>query len=271
MSNIQDWKQSNTDIGFVQAGSAGVSRAGVVLGAKSGRPEFFDWESFRWALVTNSPDYIAQFDNFGGAALSTRWGTSLSTGATIATNAQVGGAIRFTTDTDDDDFAILSSGLNYRINNGWTVFSARVKSVTAITLRAIEIGISDATTETGGLAFSNHSTSGVTAVADNALVFGYDTDASMTTWAANTVRAAGTPTATALTGLAPSLTYQNFDILVNNQGDAWFYVDGNLVASKVDAIAPTAVVTLWIALKSLSAATKSIDVDFAGISGLATN
>lgn len=270
MSNIQDWKQANTDIALVQAGSLGAPRAAFVFGARSGRAELVGWEDARWGIIANNPAYVTQFDHFNGGTLSTQWLTNLSTGATIAINAQLGGAIRFSTDTDDNDFATLTGQLNWQVQAGWTYFVAKVKSNTAITVRAIEVGISDAVSETNGLAFSNHAVGGVTAVADDAVIFGYDTDASMTTWAVNTVNAAGTPTATD-TGVAPTLTYQTFEIVVDADGNAWFYLDGDFVTLVETAIATTATVTAWVSLKSLSGAIKTIDADYVGISGTATN
>lgn len=263
---INDWKQANTDLGIVQAGSAGISRAGIVLGAKTGRPTLHEWDSVRWSLLANNPDYVALFDNFVGAAVDSRWATDLSTGATIAVNAQTGGAIRFTLDTDDNDHATLALGLHWLVSKGWTFFETSFKSVTAITLRAIEIGLSDATSETNGLAFSDHSVAGITAVADNAALFGYDTDATMTKWAVNSVNAAGTPQADLLTA-APTTSYVRLGIAVNDGGDAFYFVDGALVATHTAAVATTAVLTPWISLKSLSAAAKSIDIDYVGIAG----
>jgi hypothetical protein len=263
---INDWKQANTDLALVQAGSAGVSRAAFVLGAKTGRPTLHEWDSVRWSLLSNNPDYVAFWDDFLGDSVNATWQPDLSTGSTIAINTQNGGAIRFTTDTDDDDHATLTLGLHWLVSNGWTFFETRFKSVSAITVRAIEIGLSDAISETNGLAFSNHSVAGITAVADDAAIFGYDTDATMTTWAANSVNAAGTPQATLLTA-APTTSYVRLGIAVNDGGDAFYFVDGDLVATHTSAVATTAVLTPWISLKSLSAATKSIDIDYAAIAG----
>lgn len=266
MSNILDWKQANSDFGLVQAGSSGVSRAGVVIGAKSAQPTLHLWDDVRYVFHSSNPGYVAKFDDFLGDVLTDEWAADLSTGATIAVNAQTGGAIRFATDTDDDDHATLALGLHWLVSNGWTFFEARVKSVTAITLRGIEVGLSDAVSETNGLAFSDHSAAGVTAVADDAVIFGYDTDASMTTWASNSVNGGGTPQATDLDD-APGTSWQSLAIAVNADGDAFFYVDGVLVDTHASAVATTAVLTPWISLKSLSGAIKSIDVDYVAIAG----
>ncbi len=262
---IRDYEQANTNISFPQAGSSDVDRSAIVIGAKAGRPSIHNWEGLRWSLMLNNPEYLAWFDDFLGDTVNATWQTNLSTGATAAINAQTPGVVRLTTDTDDNDFATLALGLNFTVSKGWTFFEARVASVTAITLRAIEVGLSDALSETAGLAFSNHSAAGVVDVADNAAIFGYDTDASMTAWAVNTVNA-GTPAATALTA-APGTTFQKLGIAVNSDGDAYFFVDGTLVATHLLAVATTAILTPWISLVSLSGATKSIDIDYVAVAG----
>ncbi len=252
--------QHNSNIAFPQGGDK------MVLGAKTLQPTEHTYQAIRQALMVSGSDYSAVYDDFLGAAISTRWATNLATGATIAINAQQSGVIRFTTDTDDDDHATLALGLHFLVSKGWTYFEAGVKSVTAITLRAIEVGLSDALSETGGLAFSNHSVAGVTDVATDAAIFGYDTDSSMTAWAANTVKA-GTQQAVN-TGVAPSTSaFQKLAVQISPAGKAFFYINGSLVAEVANAVATTAVLTPWISLKSLSGATKSIDVDYVFVAG----
>lgn len=211
--------------------------------------------------------YSGLYDDFLGAALDSRWNTDVSTGATVAVNAQQDGAIRLSTDTDDDDHATLSLGLHWLVSKGYTFFEARVKTVTASTLRAIEVGLSDALSETNGLAFSDHSVAGVTAVATDAAIIGFDTDASMTNYALDTVNAGGTAAAVT-TGVAPSTSYQRLGLIVDSAGNCYCFIAGVLVATALLAVATTSVLTPWISLKSLSGAIKSIDVDYVSISGV---
>lgn len=267
MPNISHWKQANSDYALVQAGSQGADQTGVVFGAKTGQAVLVDWEDLRWSALTGSPSYVGFFDHFVGDAIDARWDEDISLGATVAINAQQNGVVRLATDTDDDDHATLALGLHWLVSKGWTYFTAGVKSVSAITLRAIEAGVSDAVSETAGLAFSDHSASGVTAVATNAAVFGYDTDASMTTWATNSVNGGGTPVANEITQAPSTTAFQQLSIAINAAGDAFFYVNGTLVATHLLAVATTSVFTPWISLKSLSGAIKTIDVDYVGIAG----
>jgi hypothetical protein len=267
MANIADYLQANTNLGLVQAGSAGVQRAGITIGAQAGQGVLVGWQDARFSLLSENPAYATFFDHFLGDSLKNQWATDVSTGATIAiVGGQAGGVIAFTTDADDNDHATLGLGLNYLVSNGWIFFEARVRNVTASTARAVEIGLSDALSETAGLAFSNHSVAGVTDVADNAVIFGYDTDASMTAWAANWANA-GTPGALNTGVAVDHTTWHKFAIAVNSAGDAFWYIDGVLVASRASAIATTALLTPWVSLKSLSAAAKTVQCDYAGIIG----
>ena len=224
------------------------------------------WNDVQFVLLGGFPtERVSYADDFLGDLIADEWAADISTGATVAINSQAGGAVRLTTDTDDDDHATLALSLSWTPGNGEIVFSARVKSVTATTVRAIEIGVSDALSETNGLAFSDHATP--TAVANDAVIFGFDTDASMTTWAANSVKAAGTPQVTLTTGLAPSTTYQKLTIRISALGAARFYINNVLVATHANAVATTALLTPWFSLKSLSGAAKSIDADYIQIMG----
>ena len=260
-------QKQNTNLGFAQAGSAALDAAALVVGSKEGREIQFGYDGLRTRLANGGDtDYIGFFDDFFGDLLADEWAPNLSTGATAAINAQTPGVVRLSTDTDDDDFATLALGLHWTVGNGWTFFESRVKCVSATTLRAVEIGLSDALSETNGLAFSNHSVASVADVATDAVIFGYDTDASMTAWAANTVKN-GTQQA-ANTSVAPSTSWQKFLIAVDSAGTAYFYIDGTLVATISDAVSTTAVLTPWISLKSLSGAIKSIDVDYVNVVGV---
>lgn len=249
---------ANVNIAINQGGDE------FVLGSLTPVKTVHNWQDLRRALALASPDYIAFFDDFIGDVLSDEWDEDISTGATVAINAQAGGVVRLTTDTDDNDHATLALGLH------WTAgvalyFEARVKSVTDTLVRAVEVGVSDALLETNGIAFSSHDATPVD-VATDAAVFGWNTDESMTAFSALSVKAGGTPQYTD-TGVALATTYTKLGILIDTDGTAYFYANDVLVATHSAAIATTAVLTPWITLKSLSGAAKSIDVDYVLIIG----
>lgn len=249
----------NVNIGIDQGGDT------FRIGAAAGRETPHNYEGLRRSLMANDPDFLCVVDHFLGAAVNTRWATDLSTGATVAINDQETGVVRLSTDDTDDDHATLALGLHFLVSKGWTFFEARIKSVTAITARALEFGLSDALSETNGLAFSSHDATPVD-VATDAAVFGYNTDESMTTFSALSVKAGGTPQYTLLAG-APSTSFIKLGVLIDSAGNAYFYVNGVLVATHLLAVATTALLTPWITLKSLSGAIKEIDVDYIVIAG----
>lgn len=249
-----------TNIAFRQGGDS------MLLGGPAGTPTEHDYDALRQSLSLGNGDFISYWDDFFGDLLADEWAPNLSTGATIAVNSQAGGAIRFTTDTDDTDFATLALGLHWLVSSGPTIFEARIKTVTATTLRAVEVGLSDAVSETNGLAFSSHDVTPVD-VADNAAVFGWNAAESTTTWSLLSVNA-GTPSQSFAASAALGTTYQTLRIVIAANGEARFYVNGTLLLTRASAVATTALLTPWITLKSQSGATKSIDVDYVHVAGL---
>ncbi len=262
--------QYNTNIAFPQIGGINATdNEAIVIGGREGRPTLHDYAGLRAALSNaGDPRYVGYFVDFVGDTDDATLVKTIGSGGSVAlSTTTAGGTLTIATGATDDTAVTIALGTHWLVSNGLTFFEARIKSVTAITLRAIEVGLSDATTETNGLAFSNHAVGAVADVADNAAVFGYDTDASMTDWAINTVKA-GTPAAVALDpSAAPSLSYQTLGIVVQADGDAWFYLDGVEVGHVENAVATTALLTPWVTLKTLSAADKSIIVDYVLVHG----
>lgn len=250
----------NVNIAHKQGGDA------YLLGSKAGRQTQHDWDDIQSVYANaGSEDYVGFWDDFLGDLLVDEWAANLSASSTAAISAASGGMVRLSTHTDDNANATLVLGLNWTVSNGWTVFKARVKNVSAITARAVEIGLSDALSESNGQAFTSHDST-VVAVATNAALFGFNADDSMTTFSACSVNA---DTAAVTTGVGtPSTSYTKYEIRIDSAGNAYFYVDGSLVATHLLAVATTAVLTPWISVTNLTAATaRSIDVDYVGIWG----
>lgn len=228
-----------------------------------------DYTSMRYALAQASlSEYTAYFDDFHGDTLRAEWATDLSASVTIAPpgTTEQNGTIVFTTTTTSGDKATLALGLHWLVSSGDLYFEARVANTTAITARAVEIGVAGALTQTNGLSFSNH-TATPTAVATNAAVFGYNTANSMTSWSALAVNGGGTPVGTILTPAPVADTYQRFGIWIDSTGKATYYIDGVQVAQYSAAIATTAKVTPWVTLTSNSAASKIMRADYVFIMG----
>lgn len=253
--------QENTNLGFDQQGTSG-----LFTGSKSGKRVDHPWYHL-WGTLENAinPDFVGYGDDFLGDTIRAEWQPTVTNASTIAINTQNGGAIRMTTDTGASDAASEALGIYWLVSNGWTVCRGRIKQVTAITNRLIEFGLNDAVAPAGGLAFSDPSVP--TAVSANAAVFAYK-DGSMTTYSALAVNASGTPQA-ALAVATPTTAYQYFSIEIDPLGNAYFFL-GNppvLVATLLLAVATTAILTPWVAIKNGSAAAHSQDVDFLSIHG----
>ncbi len=254
---------SHTNWAFPQS----VNVDSLELGEQAQRKTTVDWAEAQSVFQNGgSINHIGFFDDFLGDILAAEWVNDLAAGATIAPAGTAAGGIAVVTlDTDDNDHATLTMGLHWTVSNGYTVFTARAAQVTAITLRSVEIGVSDANSETNGLAFSAPDTP--TAVADDAAVFTINSDDSLATWNVLTVNGGGTPVQTTLTTAPVAGTYQVFQIVIDSAGNAQFYINGTLEATQALAVATTALLTPWITLKSLSAAAKIQNVDYVSMFG----
>lgn len=250
----------NTNIATLQKGNS------IRLGSVEGYPYDYLWTDQIWSLC-NNPTYTGEFQDFKGDAIPANWVETANNSGTVAANAQRGGVVRFTTGTTSTNYASLAYGLHWRVSNGYTRFTAKVASVSAITTRTIEIGLTDATSETGGLVLSDHDATPV-AVADNAVVFGFDTGDSMTTWGVYNVNATVVGSQNLITPAPTADTFQIFDIVVDSSGNAYCYVDGTLVKSITSAVATTAVLTPWVGVTTLTTAAAIIDADYIGIVGV---
>lgn len=243
-------------------------------GGPAGRMTPHEWEAIR-AVLSNggSREYVGLFDDFLGDAIASAWDEDLASGSAVAIQAAANGTIRLSTDDTDNDHVTLALGLHWLVSKGYTIFEARVACSAAITLRAVEVGLSDAVSETAGLAFSSHDATPVD-VAANAAVFAINSDESIATWSLLSVNGGGTPQRSDSAVAPVAGTFQGFRIVVDEAGNVEFYIDADgdeedyvLVGRHELAVATTALLTPWISMKSLSGAIKLLDVDYVGIYG----
>jgi len=252
---------ANTNIAWNQGGNH------ALLGDAAGFPSEHIWSDQQGVAANSGAEgYVGFWDDFLGDLIVDEWAANLSSSSTAAINAQTPGVARLTTHTDDNANATLVLGLHWLVSNGWTVFKARVKNVTAITARAVEIGLSDALSDANGQAFTSHDETPV-AVATNAALFGFNADDSMTTFSACSVNA--DVAAVTVSAGTPAATYTKYEIRISAAGTAYFFVNNVRVATHALAVATTAVLTPWISVTNLTAATaRSIDVDYVGVWGV---
>lgn len=246
------------------------------LGSFDGQDSVHFWRDVQVALsAAGSPAQLGFFDHFLGDALKDQWQTDLSTSSTIAINAQANGIARFATHTDNDANATLALGLHFTPANGIIVMQVGVKQVSAITARAVEVGLSDALSETAGQAFTSHDATPV-AAANNAAIFGFMADDTLTSFSALSVNAAGTPQVT-LGVEAASTDLSHLTVVIDAAGNAYFFTGKAtatskpaLVATHSLAVATDALLTPWVSITNQTVGTaRTMDVDYVGVRGVA--
>ena len=232
-------------------------------------------DNFAGLLTTlNLPSIANQtrsiFDHFDGDAIGELWGTDTGTGATVTQSTVAGEhAVLLNTGTTDESHATLVRTLTFPVTASLTLIEARLK-ISAITDVVFEFGLSDALSETGGLAFSSHDSTPV-AVATNAAIMAWHaentTPGETSTYLEIDTVNASTAARTATTQAFAAATYYTFAIAIDSDGDAGFFVNGTSVGSKTTAVATSAVLTPWISVKVKEAsAARTVTVDYIRVS-----
>lgn len=248
MTNIENWKQANSDISFPQEGSSGAGEAALVTGAKSGVPMRFPWQDVRFALSRGSIDNPGVFTHFlGNQGLTTvpaPFRSNLGGAGAVAVVADaLDGQLALTSENVTNDWATVALGVNFTPTNGFLIAQFAVK-VDSIVTRVLEIGIGNVMSEADGLLFTDHSVSGVTATATNAAIFAFDTDAGAN-WLINTSKASAEQAID--TGIpVVAAQWYALSLVCNDNGDIEFYIDGDLVATITDAVTSTVNYTPWV-------------------------
>lgn len=206
-------------------------------------------------------------DDFVGAALAGEVaGTTENSGSAGIVAGQRGGVAGLVTGTTDGNRSAITTGLNHLVSDGSIRVQWRVKNQTAITLRALFIGLTDTVTlenpiELSGTTFTSNAT--------DAVGFVFDTAATTDVWYTAGVNADTDKGGTAVTidgsSAAPTAAvYENFAIEVTPDGDAVLSygkdnADGHStgmreVARISDAVATTALLTPIALIETRSAA-----------------
>lgn len=217
---------------------------------------------------------VELFDDFLGDIILDQYSTGADTGGSggsTAITAAVNGVLRITTDdqTTGDRIA-LTHQLNWQASDsGPLVLEARVKSVTAITLRAYFIGFTDVlaatTTVENPIEMSSEA---ITSTATDAVGFMYDTDCTYDNWYGMGVKN-GTDATALNTGVAPATagTWQTLRVVVDVTGSATFFIDGVYMGAVANAVTSTTDLTPIIMVEARAAAAKVLDVDYLHVIG----
>ncbi len=208
---------------------------------------------------------VKVFEDFRGPAVDTTNIISVNSenSGTTAVSIAEDGVQALVTGATSGNRSATGLALNWYCNHGGLIFEARVKNITAITARALYIGISDvapATTLENPIEMSG---STLTTTATDAAGFMYDTDATIGDWYCVSVKngSDGTPYDTAIVPAAAA-TYQTFRVVLNSDGDADFFIDGKFVKTITDAVTATVALCAYICLETRASAAKTAHVDY---------
>lgn len=235
--------------------------------------QLFVWNGFMWQATAPGPGSNRLFDHFHGDVISDQWSAAQGSDpqgaiAAIVAGSVNGEAVLTAGDSNDiNGISCLTSALNWALENGSLIFEAKVK-VASIASVAYFIGMSDVLATTTKEETFSLATTTVTAAADDAFGFLFDTAATTDTIRLVAARATDLVTgAGASTALAPvNGVYRVYRIEVTAAGVANFYIDGALVGSLGTALLPVTTVdvplTPSVYVNGRTTAAKTLTLDY---------
>lgn len=213
---------------------------------------------------------IGKFDDFVGDTIDGTYATFINSSGTITASSGSGvHAALLTTSTTSGEWAGLALGLQWPANASVTLFEARLK-LNVLTEVIVECGLSDALSESGGIAFSSHDSTPV-AVATNAAMFGWHNSTSPSESTTSlSILTVNNGTAAYLTTTSHPLvadTYIKLSVVINSLGNAGFYINDVSVGSVEAAVQTSAVLTPWVTVKTSNTTSKIVTLDYWRIAG----
>jgi hypothetical protein len=216
------------------------------------------------------PTTATLFDDFLGDVIADQWSAAEGSddlAVIAAVNSQPNGVVRQVTgDTTTlaESCVSLTHGLNWRASNGGLIFEALIKPVTAVTTVCYFVGLTDTLATTTLELPATLSTTTITYVADNAVGWLYDTNATTDVFYGVGVKAtSGVAFASAVVGSAPVAdTAMVLRIEVDSSGTASFYQDGTLKGTMANAVTATTQLTPIVAAMARTTASRTLDVDY---------
>ena len=186
-------------------------------------------------------------DDFLGPTLLTTWaGVAENSGTAAIVAGKAGGQVNLVTGATSGNRAHLWSGLNHLASEGSIEVVFIVSNRTDVADRALFIGLTDVGTQETPIEISGTT---ITSNASNAVGFVYDTDATSDIWYIQGVAGDVDTPLTAATWNGDSTlvpvaeTQDEFRIIVNTDGDATFYINGEYVGTVTNAVGTTALLT----------------------------
>lgn len=199
-------------------------------------------------------------------------GSSADPPSVIVTAAQKGGVARLTAANDSGTFsadsAMLNMSLAFRADAGGIFVAGRLKSNTAITARTLGLGFTDVLSATGATEEpSSISVVTLTTNASDHAGFLFDTSATAQEWHAVAVDTDVDTAFTAL-GVAPVAdTYQNFLLVIDVDGQGWWYINGVLENNVAAVLTPTVLLTPYAYINSTTTTAAIADLDYIAVGG----
>lgn len=221
-----------------------------------------------------SPSKVTYFEDFLGDVVPDQInaieGTDSATSDAAILAGGIGGVLRLTTGDAGTGLAAdmeeITWALQWQASNGGLRFQTRLK-LSAITTCYVFIGFTDLASSLEGPIISAASADTLTANADDAVGFMFDTRMATDTWWLTGV--AATVKATAQnTGYAPVAdTYATFAIEVSDTGVADFFYNGAHVGTSMSGAvtAATDLTPVIAASKTSVAASMTVDVDYVAV------
>lgn len=224
-------------------------------------------------MATDTPKGMVRFfDDFLGDTINLDYYivSSDAGGTAFAVNDQANGCVRGSVDTDDNDLTQLITDVQWKASNGGPLtLEVRSKPVTSVADGETYIGFSDSTADENPMLVST--TDVLTSNASDAAGFCY-TGAGTANWKAVAVKgdadnAGGVITCNKGGATTPVVgTYQTHKIVVNEAGDADFFINGIFQGRADNAVTAGTLLNMYVCIQSGTTA-RSWDVDYIEIIG----
>lgn len=224
--------------------------------------------AFEGSGLLESDAIVLKDDFLGDTFDANLWSSQADAGATAAAvSVAAGGMARLVTGTTSGARADMAGEVVWLPSKG-LIFEARVK-VSAITAVRINLGLSDAKTETE-IAVTQSGTTLTTAATDGVFWF-FDTDSTNDNWHAVGVKA-DVDTAASNSSIAPVAdTYQRFRIEIDTSGNAVCKIldDSNPHSGAplyqtylANACTAATLLTPYLAVETANTTSKNFDIDY---------
>lgn len=224
------------------------------------------WQQGDWEPSLERVLYVR--DEFEGDILKDEWAINVDAGCTMAIIAALNGTVVGTTTAVDNDWATLARALNWSAAQACGI-EARI-ALNTVSDVTIEMGFNDALTEVQGSTFDDYvnGAAGIPVnISDDAAIIGWDFDsiAVFANFTAVSVIAGVPPMAQDMGILPVGGTFYVLKVQFDALGNAYFYINNNLLATRLLAITPADPLTPWLSIRNKDAGIRTHTIDYVKI------